>query len=104
MSFNVAEQSPDLNVDDMVFLYSLHSDVSLAAKKTRCEFQDAVKKCRATCLEEKFGGVWHCLNLSSKIILESGCGNDYRPVKSHASRVRHTHLGSSTHSHARMTF
>ena len=36
-------------------------------------------------LEKKFGDVWHCLNMSSHIILESGCDNDYK--RHHGSHV-----------------
>ena len=69
----MAAQNSDLNGDDMVFLYSLHSDVLLAAKEPRRELQNGeVKKCWAASQEEKFEEVWHFLNPSSQNIWRVG--------------------------------
>ena len=48
-------------------------------------------KCWAEYLDQKFGDVWHCLNPSSQIILESRCDNDYK-------RHRHSHVATAASS------
>ena len=57
----------------------------LVAKELRQELLDSVMKCWAEYPDEKFADVWHCLNPSSQIILESGCDNDYK--RHHGSHV-----------------
>ena len=51
-------------------------------------------KCWTEYPDEKFGSVWHCLNPSSQIIMESGCDNDYkRHHGSHVTKAASSELG-----------
>ena len=78
MSFNLAAQSLDLNADDIVFFCNSHSDFMLAAKELSHDILNSVMKCWTEYLDENFGDVWHCLNPSSEIIVESGYDKDYK--------------------------
>ena len=71
-------QSPDLNVDDLAFLNSLQSDVSLVAKENIRDLLDAIIKCWHENPLEKMESVWRCLYSSFHGVLESFGDNDYK--------------------------
>ena len=71
-------QSPDLNVDHLVFFHSLQTDVSLVAKEARKELLQAVETCWHEYPTAKMRSVKHCLCGSFHGILESGGDNNYQ--------------------------
>ena len=50
----------------------------MAAKELRHDILDAVIKCWTEYQDENFGDVWHCLNPSPEVIVESEYDNDYK--------------------------
>ena len=69
-------QSPDLNIDDLVFFASLQVDVSLVSKETRRDPHDAVVLYWQAYPLECMTAVWRCLYSSYHGIL-SAEGGDY---------------------------
>ena len=48
-------------------------------------------KCWTEYLDENCGDVWHCLNPSSEIVVESGYDNDYK--RHHETNAASSELG-----------
>ena len=84
-------QSPYLNVNDLAFFSSLHTNTELIAKENVFDLSAAIVKAWKEYPLEKMASVWLLLYASYKGIVEDDCGNAY----SHHTGSRKTHNASA---------